>query len=81
MLIVPNAVSSGTALADEEESLDVGRAESFDLLKGLNLGDRGDLGDLGDGGARAMRMTGERAASSGCKNGLLGGSSAVVYAP
>lgn len=39
------------------------------VLKCLNLGDRGDFGD---GGALAMRMTGDEAASSGCKNGLSG---------
>lgn len=39
------------------------------VLKCLNLGDRGDFGD---GGALAMRMTGDEAASSGCKNGFSG---------
>lgn len=70
VLMVPNAESSGTALTEEYESLDAGRADGSNcLLKGLNLGERGDLGDLGDGGALAMRMTGAVAASSGCKNG------------
>jgi hypothetical protein len=36
------------------------------VLKGLNLGDRGDFGD---GGALAMRITGDEAASFGCRNG------------
>lgn len=72
VLIVPNTGPSSGTLTDEYESLDAGRAdESFCLLKGLNLG---DLGDFGDGGALAMRMTGDSAASSGCKNGLSAGS-------
>lgn len=87
VLIVPNAVSSdgGATLTDVWESRDGGRGDvSACLLEnGLNLGESGDLGGLneGDGGARAMRMTGDEAASSGCKNGVLGGSSAVAYVP
>jgi hypothetical protein len=69
-LIVPNDEASGAA-TDVYESLDAGRMEfESAVLKGLNLGDRGDLGILGDGGALAIRMTGDEAASSGCKNGL-----------
>jgi hypothetical protein len=73
-LIVPNAVSSGAALTDVYESLDSGRTDESVALNGLNLG---DFGDLGDGGALAIRMTGDEAASSGCKR-LCGGSSAVA---
>lgn len=81
VLIVPNALSSGAALTDAYESLDAGRVEGSVDLKGLNLGERGDLGDLGEGGALAMRITGEDAASSGCKNGAFGGSSTVAQVP
>lgn len=77
MLMVPNDASSG-AIVDAKESLEAGRVESD--LNGLNLGDRGDFGD---GGALAMRMTGDEAASSGCKNGAGGSGGSVVglYAP
>jgi hypothetical protein len=69
-LMVPNDEASGAA-TDVYESLDAGRMEFESAgLKDLNLGDRGDLGTLGDGGALAIRMTGDEAASSGCKNGL-----------
>lgn len=87
VLIVPNAVSSdgGATLTDVWESLDAGRGDVSACLleKDLNLGESGDLGDLaeGDGGALAIRMTGDEAASSGCKNGVFGGSSAVAYVP
>lgn len=78
-LIVPNAVSCGAALTDVYESLEAGRGdEESDALNGLNFGERGEMGDFGDGGALAMRMTGASAASSGCRNGLSGGSSAVA---
>lgn len=77
MLIVPNEDGSG-AIVDANESLDAGRVESD--LNGLNLGDRGDLGE---GGALAIRMTGDEAASSGCKKGAGGSGDSVVglYAP
>lgn len=78
MLIVPNDAGSW-ALVDAKESLEAGRFTSG-ALNGLN---RGDRGDFGDGGALAMRMTGEDAASSGCKNGAggSGSSAAGLYAP
>lgn len=77
VVMVPNDVSSGP-IVEANESLEAGRVESD--LKGLNLGDRGDFGD---GGALAMRMTGDDAASSGCKNGAGGSGVSVVglYAP
>lgn len=69
VLIVPKLDGSG-AIVDANESLEAGRVESVGL-NGLNLGDRGDFGD---GGALAMRITGDEAASSGCRNGVCGGS-------
>ena len=70
MLIVPNEEGYGAAITDVQDSLEAGRVEDESVvLNGLNLGDRGDFGD---GGARAMRMTGDEAASSGCRNGFSG---------
>lgn len=81
MLIVPMEEGSGAAITDVKDSLEAGRVDESVVLKGLNLGDRGDFDD---GGALAMRMTGDEAASSGCKNGFsgsAGGSTVGLYAP
>lgn len=82
---MPKAESSYSALDEVYEALEIGREGGRSAADG-NLGDFGDFGDLGDfalgeGGALAMRITGEAAASSGCRNGLCGRSSAALDAP
>lgn len=69
-VIIPNPDSDCSSIAaceDENELVDLGL--NGERSRPKNLGDRGDRGELGVG-AGAMRTTGAKAASSGCKNGL-----------
>lgn len=84
VVIIPNPDSDCSSIAaceDENELVDLflsGERSRPKLV--LNLGDRGDRGELGVG-AGAMRTTGAKAASSGCRNGLSNASLGGLYAP
>lgn len=65
---MPKVLSSYVALEDVYEPLEVGLIGEAEASVVVAF-------DFGDGGARAMRMTGAAAASSGCRKGLCEASS------